>query len=78
LAVVFAAALSAACGSSPSPSTPTSPGSIQLLAPTVFRVVAQKINPTNNELQLSWVGTTASYQLVIGSTPGSSNILPPT
>ena len=43
-----------------------------------LRQVAQKINAANNEFQLAWVGTAASYQLVIGSTPGSSNILPPT
>ena len=78
LAVVFAAAVSAACGSSPAPSAPTSSGATPLATPTVFRQVAQKINAANNEFQLAWVGTAASYQLVIGSTPGSSNILPPT
>lgn len=74
-AIAAIALASVACGSS-SPTTPsTSSGEGQLLTPTVFVVTAQKVNPTNNEIQLSWSGNGTSYQLVIGSGPGKSDLL---
>jgi len=78
LAVAFAAALAAACGSGSAPAAPTASAGTQLQVPTVFLESTQKINATNNELTLTWIGNAPTYQLVIGSTPGSSNILPPT
>ncbi len=66
--------MAAHCGSSSSPSAPST-GGTALTAPTVFFVASQTITATNNELQLGWTSSEASFQLVIGTTPGSSNVL---
>ncbi len=70
--MILFALSAAACGSSGSPSAPS--GAAPIPVPS-FRQTSQKINATNNELQLSWDGSAAAYQLVIGSNPGSSNLL---
>ncbi len=46
-----------------------------MLAPSNFRQTSQKVNATTNEMQFSWDAGEPSYQLVIGSSPGTSNIL---
>jgi len=78
--VLSVVVLAAGCGSSGSSSSPTSPTtstttSSQLLVPTTFLNVGQKVNATTNEVQFSWSGNGTSYQLVIGSTSGASNLL---
>ena len=67
--------VASACGSTGSPAAPTTPTGTQLLVPTGFYQTAQKVNATSNEFQLAWDGNGTSYQLVIGTSPGSSNVL---
>lgn len=78
-AALCGVALAIACGSSSSPSSPTTSTTtttVNVLAtPTTFIQTAQKVNATSNDLTLSWSGNASTYQLVIGSNPGSSNIL---
>lgn len=73
--VTCALALSAGCGSgspaAPSSSTPSN----QLVAPSDFFVASQKINATNNQIQLSWTGNGTSYLVIVGTSSGSSNVL---
>lgn len=57
------------------PVAPSAGTSAQLTVPTAFMQVSQKVNATNNQLGLSWTGSGASYALVIGRTPGSSDVL---
>jgi hypothetical protein len=79
-AVLLAAALTAACGSKETPFSPTGNSgntgpSAQLLAPTVFIVTAQQIKTDSNQLAFSWVSSETSFQLVIGSSSGASDVL---
>jgi hypothetical protein len=78
-ALLLASGVASACGSSGgSASTPLTPTGTQLTAPTGFYQPSQKINATSNELTLAWTSGEASFQLVIGSSPGASDVLPPT
>jgi hypothetical protein len=71
---VLLLALAAGCGSSQSPTSPTTGGS-PLVAPTTFLVTSQQIKTDSNQLTFSWVSTEASFQLIIGSSSGASDQL---
>lgn len=76
----FAALLASACGSSGSgaallaPSTNTGTSTNTLVTPTTLLVTSQRVNTTNNEIAMSWAGSSPTYQLVIGNSPGTSNV----
>ncbi|TAK16789.1 MAG: hypothetical protein EPO35_04675 [Acidobacteria bacterium] len=79
VAVLMIAAASAGCGSSsglspvePSTSTGTS---AQLVPPTAFLVASQRINADSNTLTFTWGSSESSFQLVIGTASGSTNVL---
>ena len=74
---VLLLALAAGCGSKEAPFAPTvSTGtSSQLVAPTTFVVPAQRVNATSNEVTFTWVSSEASFQFVIGTSSGASNVL---
>lgn len=77
IVILLAAGSAAACASKETPFSPTvSTGtSGQLVAPTVFIVTSQQIRQADNLLTFSWVSSEASFQLVIGSSSGGSDIL---
>lgn len=74
------AVLASGCGSSGSgaallsPSTNTGTSTNTLATPTTLLVNSQKVNSTNNEIAMSWTGSSPTYQLVIGNAPGASNV----
>ena len=70
-------ALGAGCGSKEAPFSPTvSTGTVsQLVAPTVFITTSQQIRQADNVLNLSWLSSETSFQLVIGSSSGASDVL---
>lgn len=78
-AACIVAALATACGSSSSspttPSTTTTTTTNVFATPTTFLQSSQKINATNNELTFTWTGNASTYQFVVGSSPGTSNLL---
>jgi hypothetical protein len=73
LALAAGITMAAGCGSTASPIAPAA--GTQLIAPTVFRQLSQVVNATSNVLQFSWTSPESSFQLAIGSSPGSSNLL---
>lgn len=75
LASVWVAGCGAGTGANPVAPTPSTGTSAQLLAPTVFIVASQRVNATSNTVTFSWVSSESSFQLVIGTTSGSSNVL---
>lgn len=74
LAICALGALAACGGKGGSSSTPTSPSS-SLTSPSNFRIVLQRVFFTSNEVQFSWTGNGTSYRLIVGSTPGGSDVL---
>jgi hypothetical protein len=75
LAVI--AATAAGCGSKEAPFSPTvSTGTgSQLVAPTTFITTSQQIRTDGNTLTFSWVSSETTFQLVIGSSSGASDVL---
>lgn len=74
---MLALAAAAGCGSKEAPFSPTvSTGTAsQLAAPTVFITTSQQIRSADNVLAFSWVSSESSFQLVIGSSSGASDVL---
>lgn len=75
LASAWAAGCGAGTGANPVAPTPSTGTSAQLLAPTVFIVPSQRVNADSNTVTFSWVSSEASFQLIIGTSSGSSNVL---
>jgi hypothetical protein len=78
LFLLLAGFAAAGCGSGASaPVAPTSPPgtSAQLLPPTVLKIPSQRIDATSNEVTFTWVSSEPGFQLVIGTSSGSSNVL---
>ncbi len=75
----WASGVAAGCGSSsgasPFSPTPSTGTSAQLLPPTSFRVPTQQVNAASNTVTLAWESPETSFQLVIGTASGSSNVL---
>jgi hypothetical protein len=59
-----------ACGGSPTDPTP-SPGSP---SPPSLTAISERALLGGSEFQLTWTGSTAGYKLLIGSSPGASDI----
>jgi hypothetical protein len=75
LLAVATAAVGCGSNSGLSPVAPTtSTGtSTQLVPPTAFRVTAQRIDATSNEVALAWTSSESSFQLTIGSSSGAAD-----
>lgn len=70
------ASLAGACGGgATSPTSPSASTDAPLLTPSLLVIAGQKVNATNNDVQLSWSGNGASYQLIIGTVSGASDLL---
>jgi hypothetical protein len=69
----------AGCGSgsglAPVAPTPSTGTSTQLVPPTTFRVASQRIDAASNDVSFSWVSNETSFQLIIGSSSGASDLL---
>lgn len=77
LAAVMTGAAACGGGSGAAPVSPTAPtgGVGQLSAPSGFRVTSQAVQATSNEFQLAWTSSEASFQVVIGSSAGASDLV---
>lgn len=74
LAAGWGAGCAAGTGANPVAPTVTGP-SAQLLAPTAFLVASQRVNAASNDVTFSWVSSESSFQLIIGTSSGASDVL---